>query len=82
MTDVLGFGPVNAIMLYPNEVSSDSLEKGEKIGVISRFVQDTRYPIKNAPLTEYVKYKNEENSGVKTTLQENITIDGQKAIKI
>ena len=45
MTDVLGFGPVNAIMLYPNEFSSDSLEKeGEKIGVISRFVQDTRYP--------------------------------------
>ena len=82
-TDVLGFGPVNAIMLYPNEFNSDSLEKeGEKIGVTSRFVQDTRYPIKNAPLTEYVKYKHEENSGVKTTLQENTTIDGQKAIKI
>jgi hypothetical protein len=84
MTDVLGFGPVNSIMLYPNEFSNDSLDKeeGEKIGVISNFVQDTRYPIKKAPLTEYVKYKNEENTVVKITLQENTTIDGQEAIKI
>lgn len=82
VTDLIGFGPLNTIVLYPNEFSSDYLGKeGQKIGVISRFEQATKYPKKNAPLSEYVKYKNEEHTGVEITLQENATIDGQEAIK-
>ena len=83
VTDLIGFGPLNTIVLYPNEFSSDYLGKeGQKIGVISRFEQATKYPKKNAPLSEYVKYKNEEHTGVEITLQENATIDGQEAIKV
>lgn len=82
MTDFIGFGSKNAITLYPKEFGSNFLEKeGKKVGAISSFIQDTRYPIKNAPLSEYTKYKNEE-LGLKTILQENVTLDGQELIKI
>jgi hypothetical protein len=79
-TQLLGFGPVNAINLTPNELYDDVINN--KSGVWGTFKQDTHYGLKNAPLERYEKYQIERQETMKVTSVEKSIIDGEKAFKI
>jgi hypothetical protein len=66
MATLFGKGPVNQIILVPQEFRNNLLNSnldGARVyeniydtGAFSQFTQDTDYNIKNAPLTMYLKY--------------------------
>jgi PDZ domain len=91
MSQLLGRGPVNDIELTPSEFSDMLLNRDiekviEKIQVegspYASFSQDTNYPIKNAPLESYVKYKIDNYGILNITSQHYTTIGKEKAVKI
>ena len=54
----------------------------EKEGIYSSFAQKSDYPIKNAPLDLFVKYKIDNHDELKVVKRENVTIDNEHALKI
>jgi hypothetical protein len=56
-------------------------QKMKNEGAISRFTQPL-YPIYNAPFDVYVKYELDEQNAMKVMSKENVTIDGEPAVKI
>ena len=78
--ELMGFGPSNAISLFPNVFDVETINEGT--GVSSKFKQDSKYSVKNAPLNHYVKSEVKQKTGMNVTLQENTTIDGEEAIKV
>ena len=76
----MGSGASNAIILYPNDIDIiTGVESGNAL--IANFEQDNTYNVKNAPLSNYVKYKTE-NAIAPITSQQNIIIDGESAVKV
>ena len=85
-----GSGLGNMVWLTPNE-SSDLLltpdfdklkEKMQDGGAILYFVQDTGYPLKNAPLETYVKYSLDQLGIANVTSQQNTSVGKEKSIRI
>jgi hypothetical protein len=93
ITSLLGFGPANAITLVPTDFSdtllqvtknttnilqvlAETLAKGGSAIYIS---QDADYPLKNAPLGTYVKYKADLFN---KTSQENVTVGNENAVRV
>jgi len=91
MSQLLGRGPVNDIELTPSEFSdvlliSDFKKIIEKIqdegSPYASFFQDNNYPIKNAPLVSYVKYRID-NLGIQNiTSQQYTTVGKEKAVRL
>jgi hypothetical protein len=89
-SEVTGYGHGNYIQLTPSKFSdlllSDRIETFmEKIddgAATAVFFQDTDYPIKNAPLEAYVKYKIDKLSNRNITLQKYTTVGKEKAVRI
>ncbi len=86
---MLGFGPSTTVTPAPSQFSNFILdlskplsEKMQNEGAYSTFRQDVDYPLKNAPLETYVKYKIDKQNGIEVISQSNLTIDGEKATKI
>ena len=76
----MGSGARNEIILYPNDIDiSTAVEAGNAI--IANFMQDNTYNVKNAPLSQYVKYHTE-NAVAPIISQEDTTIDGEPAVKV
>jgi hypothetical protein len=94
MADLLGRGPGNSIFLTPGEFGNLLVEpkEGERSviekiqqdgGVLSGFLQDTTYTIKNSPLDAYLKYRiGQEGGNWNVTSMDNGTIAKEKAVKI
>jgi hypothetical protein len=91
MATLLGREPINDVFLTPSEFGEllvQNKENGLTIieqmsngGAFAEFNQDQDYPIKNAPLGAYVKHIVSE-SNYNVTLQENVTVNRVKAIKV
>jgi hypothetical protein len=76
----MGSGASNEIILYPKDIDiGTAVEAGN--AVIVNFMQDNTYNVKNAPLSQYVKYKTE-NARTSIISQEDTTIDGEPAVKV
>jgi len=92
MSQLLGRGPVNEIHLTPSEFSDILLTGGDFRNAIEKlqdedslyaiFAQDTNYPIKNAPLESYVKYKVDKLGIQNITSQQYTTVGKEKAVRI
>jgi hypothetical protein len=91
MSQLLGRG-VNEIHLTPSEFSDILLTRGDFRNAIEKlqdedslyaiFAQDTNYPIKNAPLESYVKYKIDLLGIQNITSQQYTTVGKEKAVRI
>jgi hypothetical protein len=77
-----GFGPANLIMLTPSEFNDILLGKAVHNGVFAYFIQDAYYPIKNAGLDLFVKYQIDKQDAINVTSKQNVTIDGEPAVKV
>jgi len=84
-----GYGPINTVISAPSNFSelllTDSAEEYKKLmhngGAVAIFSHDTDFPLKNAPLESYVKYKI--NQGItNVTSQQYTTVGKEKAIVI
>ena len=53
MANLMGFGPNNAIALWPSELDGADLNK---TALLAEFKQDESYTLKNAPLSSYARY--------------------------
>ena len=80
---------IAAVSSTPNEFGVILLNKDKALdeklkdeGVYSRFEQDSCYAIKNAPLDLYVKYKLDKQYALNVTARQNVTVDGELAVKI
>ena len=75
----IGSGASNAIILYPKDIDiGTAVEAGN--AVLANFEQDNTYNVKNAPLSEYVKFKTE--NAAEVISQEDTTVDGEPAVKV
>jgi hypothetical protein len=91
MSQLLG-GGVNEIHLTPSEFSDILLTRGDFRNAIEKlqdedslyaiFAQDTNYPIKNAPLESYVKYKIDLLGIQNITSQHYTSVGKEKAVRI
>jgi hypothetical protein len=80
MAQWMGFGPNNAINLWPAELDGADTNK---TSLLAEFKQDESYTLKNAPLSSYTKYKIEQFSHTDYSIvSNNTTIDGKQAIKL
>jgi hypothetical protein len=80
MAQLMGFGPNNAIYLYPANLEGADQNK---TSLIAEFKQDESYTLKNAPLTSYVKYYIDQYSNVDFSIvSNNTTIEGKPAVKL
>ena len=77
------------IGLTPNEFgvmlvnhSKPLNEKMKDEGAYSSFTQEWDYPIKNAPLDVFVKYKIDKQDAINVTSKQNATIGNEIAVKI
>ena len=88
-----GLGPADAIALVPTDFSDLLLEVNKNITNIPQMLKETlakggstiymtkdiEYPLKNAPLETYVKFKSDLFN---KTSQEDATVGNEKAVKI
>jgi hypothetical protein len=80
MADWMGFGPSNAIKLWPSELDGTD---SNATSLIAQFTQDESYTLKNAPLSKYAKYIiGEYSNGNFSIISNNTTIDGEQTIKL
>lgn len=68
------------VFLVNNTKPLDEKMKGE--GAYASFTQDWLYEIKNAGLDLYVESQIDEQTGMNVTSKQNVTIDGEPAVKI
>jgi PsbP-like protein len=57
-------------------------EQMNDTGAVASFSQEWLFPIKNAGLDLFVKYKIDKQTGINVTSQQNLTIDNEPAVKI
>ena len=81
MVNWMGFGPLNAINLWPVELNN--VADSNKTSLLAEFKQNEAYTIKNAPISNYVKFiidNNSEYFGFSPDL--NTTIDDEPAVRL
>lgn len=78
-----------AVELTPSEFgellidTDESLnEKMKDEGAMIGLYEEKLYPIENAPLDVYIKYKVDDQSGMNVTANQNVTVGGEPAVKI
>lgn len=88
--ETTGSGTGNMVWLTPNEFSDlllspdfeKFMEKIQDAGAILYFVQETDYPLKNAPIESYVKYSIDQLGIPNITSQQYTTVGKEKAVRI